>query len=160
MSKTGNISNLISEERENQNFIINSNESKNEILQVINEQPQSIKKYSIDVLNYLKDDIMHYFKQKFEEYSNNLNENIIKINKIEKNFEETTQNINLNYNKIIDNQAKIQSGLDKLKNYEAFSNNVNDKLISHEVRLNNIREEFTKAIQKYDKIYLDNLELP
>ena len=160
MSKTGNISNLISEERENQNFIINSNESKNEILQVINEQPQSTKKYSIDVLNYLKDDIMHYFKQKFEEYSNNLNENIIKINKIEKNFEETTQNINLNYNKIIDNQAKIQSGLDKLKNYEAFSNNVNDKLISHEVRLNNIREEFTKAIQKYDKIYLDNLELP
>ena len=160
MSKTENISNLISEERENQNFIINSNDNKNEILKVTNDQPHLIKKYSIDVLNYLKDDIMHFFKQKFEEYSNNVNENILKINKIEKNFEEMTQNININYNKIINNQAIIQSGLDKLKNYESFSNNVNDKLISHEVRLNNFREEFSKAIQKYDKIYLDNLELP
>lgn len=36
----------------------------------------------------------------------------------------------------------------------------NDKLISHEVRLNNIRDDFSIATQKYDKIYLDNLELP
>ena len=49
---------------------------------------------------------------------------------------------------------------DKLKDYESFYNKTNDKLISHEIRLNNIREEFSKATQKYDKIYLDNLELP
>ena len=156
MSKTENISNLISEERKNRNIINN----KIGILRAINDQPQIIKKYSIDELNYLKDDIMHYFKQKFEEYSNNLNENILKINKIEKNFEEMKKNININYNQIVNNQAIIQSRLDKLKNYESFYNNVNGKLISHEVRLNNFREEFSKAIQKYDKIYLDNLELP
>ena len=160
MSKIGNISHLISEEQENKNFLINSNDSHNNISKIINSQPQLTKKYSIDELNYLKDDIMYYFKQKFEEYSTNLYENIIKINKIEKNFEEMTNNININYNKIIDTQAKMQSELDKVKNYDSFSNNVNDKLISHEVRLNNLREEFSKATQKYDKIYLDNLELP
>ena len=160
MSKIGNISHLISEEQENKNLLINSNDSNNNISKIINSQPQLAKKYSIDELNYLKDDIMYYFKQKFEEYSTNLYENIIKINKIEKNFEEMTNNININYNKIIDTQAKMQSELDKVKNYDSFSNNVNDKLISHEVRLNNLREEFSKATQKYDKIYLDNLELP
>ena len=160
MSKIGNISHLISEEQENKNLLINSNDSNNNISKIINSQPQLTKKYSIDELNYLKDDIMYYFKQKFEEYSTNLYENIIKINKIEKNFEEMTNNININYNKIIDTQAKMQSELDKVKNYDSFSNNVNDKLISHEVRLNNLREEFSKATQKYDKIYLDNLELP
>ena len=160
MSKIGNISHLISEEQENKNLLINSNDSNNNISKIINSQPQLTKKYSIDELNYLKDDIMYYFKQKFEEYSTNLYENISKINKIEKNFEEMTNNININYNKIIDTQAKMQSELDKVKNYDSFSNNVNDKLISHEVRLNNLREEFSKATQKYDKIYLDNLELP
>ena len=160
MSKIGNISHLISEEQENKNLLINSNDSNNNISKIINSQPQLANKYSIDELNYLKDDIMFYFKQKFEEYSTNLYENIIKINKIEKNFEEMTNNININYNKIIDTQAKMQSELDKVKNYDSFSNNVNDKLISHEVRLNNLREEFSKATQKYDKIYLDNLELP
>ena len=160
MSKIGNISHLISEEQENKNLLINSNDSNDTISKIINSQPQLTKKYSIDELNYLKDDIMYYFKQKFEEYSTNLYENIIKINKIEKNFEEMTNNININYNKIIDTQAKMQSELDKVKNYDSFSNNVNDKLISHEVRLNNLREEFSKATQKYDKIYLDNLELP
>ena len=36
----------------------------------------------------------------------------------------------------------------------------NNQLISHEICLNNLREDYTKSIQKYDKIYLDNLELP
>ena len=160
MSKTENknISRLISEEQENIND--NNNDTDKKISQIVDSQPQLTKKYSIDELNYLKDDIMQYFKQKFEEYSNNLYEYISKINKIEKNFEEMTNNININYNKIIKTQAKMNSELDKLKNYESFSNNVNDKLVSHEIRLNNFREDFTKATQKYDKIYLDNLELP
>ena len=159
MSKTENITKLISEEQENKNLMTNIN-CNNNISEINNLQSNLTKKYSIDELNYLKDDLMIYFKQKFEEYSTNLYKNIIKINKIEHNFEEMTKSINSNYNNIIKTQAEMQSELDKIKNYDSFSNNVNDKLISHEVRLNNIREEFSKAIQKYDKIYLDNLELP
>ena len=160
MSKSGNISHLISEEQEVKNFIINSNENNNNLSNIINAQTNLTKKYKIDELNYLKDDIMQYFKEKFEGYSTKLYEYLIKINKIEKNFEDMTEKINLNYNEIVHSQAIMQSELDKVKNYDSFSNNVNDKLISHEVRLNNFREEFSKATQKYDKIYLDNLELP
>jgi len=35
-----------------------------------------------------------------------------------------------------------------------------EKLVSHDIRLTNIRNDFSLATQKYDKIYLDNLELP
>ena len=158
MSETYNFSNIISEGKENKN--INSNITNSDIEQIIDVPTQLTKKYNANELKYFKDDIMNYFKQKFEEYSTKLNENIIKISKIEKNFEEMTENINTNYNKIIKTQATMQSELDKLKNYDSFSKNVKDKLISHEVRLNNVREDLTKATQKYDKIYLDNLELP
>ena len=158
MSNTSNISNLISGEKENKNINTNLVQSREE--QIIKTQNQLTELYNIKEIKFLKDDIMNYFKQKFEEYSTKLDENIAKITQIEKNFEIMTESININYNKIIKTQAKMQSELDKLKNYDSFSKNVKDKLISHEIRLNNIREDFSKATQKYDKIYLDNLELP
>ena len=43
---------------------------------------------------------------------------------------------------------------------KAFVNKANDKLISHEIRINCLREDLSKNVQKYDKIYLDNLEVP
>ena len=158
MSNTFNISNLISGEKENKNINTNLVQSREE--QIIKTQNQLTELYNIKEIKFLKDDIMNYFKQKFEEYSTKLDENISKITQIEKNFEIMTESININYNKIIKTQATMQSELDKLKNYDSFSKNVKDKLISHEIRLNNIREDFSKATQKYDKIYLDNLELP
>ena len=158
MSNTSNISNLISGEKENKNINTNLVQSREE--QIIKTQNQLTELYNIKEIKFLKDDIMNYFKQKFEEYSTKLDENISKITQIEKNFEIMTESININYNKIIKKQATMQSELDKLKNYDSFSKNVKDKLISHEIRLNNIREDFSKATQKYDKIYLDNLELP
>ena len=54
----------------------------------------------------------------------------------------------------------MNSRLDQLNNYEIFVSKTNDKLISHEVRITNMREDFSIATQKYDKIYLDNLEFP
>ena len=158
MSNTSNISNLISGEKEDKNINTNLVQSREE--QIIKTQNQLTELYNIKEIKFLKDDIMNYFKQKFEEYSTKLDENISKITQIEKNFEIMTESININYNKIIKTQATMQSELDKLKNYDSFSKNVKDKLISHEIRLNNIREDFSKATQKYDKIYLDNLELP
>ena len=77
MSKTSNISNLISEERENKNSTINLNDNNQNISRIINSQSQLIKKYSIDELNYLKNEIMQCFKQKFEDYSTNLYEYIV-----------------------------------------------------------------------------------
>jgi len=39
-------------------------------------------------------------------------------------------------------------------------NKTNDQIITHEIRINNLSQDFIKSVQKYDKIYLDNLELP
>ena len=128
MSKSSNISNLISEEQENKKYIINKNDNNKNISTLENTQTQISNKYSIDELNILKEDMMRYFKQKFEEFSKNLYGYVLKINQIEINFQDTTKSLTFNYNKIIDTQAKIQSELDKLKNYDCFSNNVNDKL--------------------------------
>ena len=125
-----------------------------------NNDSKLIKKYNNEELNSFRDDILQYIKDNFQEYSTKLQLYLLRINTIEKNFEEMTNTINSNYNKIITTQANLNIQLDKLKDYESFYNKTNDKLISHEIRLNNIREDFSKATQKYDKIYLDNLELP
>ena len=151
---------IISEEKENQNNNINSKEKINEFYLKKNNEIKFTKKYNNEELNIFRDDILQYLKESFQEYSKNLHLYFSKINKTEKNFKEITTNINLNYNKIIESQANMNIQFDKLKDYESFYNKTNDKLISHEIRLNNIREEFSKATQKYDKIYLDNLELP
>lgn len=50
--------------------------------------------------------------------------------------------------------------MEKISNFELFINKTNDQLITHEIRINNLSTDFIKSTQKYDKIYLDNLELP
>ena len=145
---------FISQNLEKEN-ILNSNKSVS-----ISKQLEFTKKYNIEELNIFRDDILKYFKENFQSYSSQLHVYLLRISQIEKNFEKTTKILNSNYNNIIGSQANINTELDKLKNYESFCNKTNDKLISHEIRINNIREDFSKATQKYDKIYLDNLELP
>ena len=54
----------------------------------------------------------------------------------------------------------MTSRLDQLSDYENFVTKTKEKLVSHDIRLTNIRNDFSLATQKYDKIYLDNLELP
>jgi hypothetical protein len=65
-----------------------------------------------------------------------------------------------NYNSILSSQALLNNKIDKISNFELFINKTNDQLITHEIRLNNLSSDFIKSTQKYDKIYLDNLELP
>ena len=61
---------LISEGKEYKN--INSNITNSDIEQIIDVPTQLTKKYNANELKYFKDDIMNYFKQKFEEYSTKL----------------------------------------------------------------------------------------
>lgn len=116
--------------------------------------------YKIDELNKFKDNILLLLKERDKIYMNKLLDYKIKADKIKLDFDETNSRANSNFDKIISTQAKLTSRLDQLNSYETFVNKTNDKLISHEVRLNNFREDFTNATQKYDRIYLDNLELP
>ena len=131
-------------------------------MNIINETYKkfSLTTYNIEELNKFKDNILSLLKERDKIYIDKLIEYKGKTDKIKTDFDSTNKITNSKFSKIIDNQARMTSRLDQLKNYETFVATTNDKIISHEVRLNNIREDFSNATQKYDKIYLDNLELP
>ena len=116
--------------------------------------------YNIEELNKFKDNILSLLKERDKIYIDKLNEYKSKAEKIKTDFDSVNKITKSKFSNIIDIQAKISSRIDQLDNYESFFTKTNEKLTSHEIRLNNIREYFSKATQKYDEIYLDNMELP
>ena len=118
------------------------------------------KNYDNKELNLFKEDILNYLNERDKSIFTLIKKYKEKIEKTENNYSDLTRRISNNYSDILSSQANINNRLDKLNSYESFSIKTNDQLISHEIRLNNLREDYNKSIQKYDKIYLDNLELP
>ena len=116
--------------------------------------------YKNEELNKFKDEILSFFKERESYLISKIKTYQSQIESTEKKYETLTKIIKLNYQEILSSQANINNRLDKLKNYEQFVLKTNDNLTSHEIRINNLRDDFSKATQKYDKIYLDNLELP
>ena len=145
---------------ENQSSTDNSKDKeKDSIFQIIT-LPKFEKVYDNQDLNIFKEDILNYLRERDKSIFNLIKSYKEKIDKTENNYSDLTKRISNNYSDILSSQAEINNRLDKLNNYESFSLKTNDQLISHEIRLNNLREDYNKSIQKYDKIYLDNLELP
>ena len=117
-------------------------------------------KYKNEELNLFKDEILSYFKEKEKFFSEKIASYKNRIQISEKKYENLAKHIKLNYEEILSSQALLNNRLDKFNTYESFVAKTNDNITSHEIRINNLREDYTKAVQKYDKIYLDNLELP
>ena len=122
--------------------------------------PKFEKNYENKDMNLFKDDILNYLKDRDKCIFGLIKKYQEKIEKTESNYADLTKRISNNYSDILSSQAGINNRLDKLNSYESFTTKTNDQLISHEIRINNLREDFHKSVQKYDKIYLDNLELP
>ena len=116
--------------------------------------------YKSKELNKFKDEILSYLRNRDFYYSEKLKSLKSQIDSTDKNLDNLSEVTQKNFNSILTTNADITTKLDKLKTYDAFVNKANDKLISHEIRINCLREDLTKAIQKYDKIYLENLEVP
>ena len=131
-----------------------------DIEQLIPELPKFEKNYENKDMNLFKDDILNYLKDRDKCIFGLIKKYQEKIEKTESNYADLTKRISNNYSDILSSQAGINNRLDKLNSYESFTTKTNDQLISHEIRINNLREDFHKSVQKYDKIYLDNLELP
>ena len=116
--------------------------------------------YSTEELNTFKDNILSLLKERDKIFLNKLSDYKTSTDKIKFEFNSENKLTNSKFSKIIDTQAKMTSRLDQLSDFENFVTKTKEKLVSHEVRLTNIRSDFSLATQKYDKIYLDNLELP
>ena len=122
--------------------------------------PKFEKIYENKDMNIFKEDILNYLRDRDKCIYGLIKEYKEQMTKTESNYLELTKRISNNYSDILSSQAEINNRLDKLNSYESFTTKTNDQLISHEIRINNLREDFNKSTQKYDKIYLDNLELP
>ena len=124
------------------------------------------KYYKFDItyknkeLNKFKDEILSYLRNRDYYYIEKLKNIKSQTDINDQNLDNLSEVMQNNFNSILSAQAEINSKLDKLKSYDAFVNKANDKLISHEIRINCLREDLTKTTQKYDKIYLENLEVP
>ena len=111
-------------------------------------------------LNKFKDEILSYISERDNYYSEKIKNLQSQCDNNNKNIDKLTDNVKENICNITTKQVEINTKLEKINLYEAFMNKANDKLISHEIRINNLREDLSKSTQKYDKIYLENLELP
>ena len=119
-----------------------------------------IIKYQNEELNKFQDEILSFFKERDKYYTDLISKYKNRIEISEKNYENLANHLKLNYKEILSSQASLNNRLDKFNSYDAFVAKTNDNLTSHEIRINNLREDYTRTVQKYDKIYLDNLELP
>ena len=119
-----------------------------------------ITKYHNEELNKFQDEILSFLKERDKYYSDLILTYKARIQVAEKKYENLATHLKLNYDEILSSQASLNNRLDRFNSYEAFVAKTNDNLTSHEIRLNNLREDYTRTVQKYDKIYLDNLELP
>ena len=116
--------------------------------------------YKNKELNKFKEDILSFMREKDKFYLQKLKEVQIKSDVNDKNIDKIKEVMDSNFNTLLLKQVDVGSKLEKFKTYDAFINKANDKLISHEIRINSLREDLTKSNQKYDKIYLENLEVP
>ena len=133
----------------------------NEFLsKLINTPPNLTPKYENEELNKFKDEMLLYINERNNHILTLINYFQDKINQTKEEYTSKLNLINQNYEAILSSQASIINKVDKISNIELFMNKTNDQIITHEIRINNINQDFIKAVQKYDKIYLDNLELP
>ena len=123
-----------------------------------NKQQFSI--YKNEELNKFKDEMLQYFKEREITYSKKINFYQSELQTSLKNNEQLTKLLTSNYKEIITSQATLNSRLDKLNSYDAFFAKTNDNLMSHEIHINNLETDLSKATQKYDQMFIENMTLP
>ena len=133
----------------------------NELLSKLIKTPPNLSiKYENEELNKFKDEMLLYINERNNQIISLINFFQEKINQTKEEYTSQLNLINQNYESILSSQASILNKVDKISNFELFMNKTNDQIITHEIRINNLSQDFIKSVQKYDKIYLDNLELP
>ena len=116
--------------------------------------PKFEKNYENRDTNLFKEDILNYLRDRDKCIYGLINTYKEQVTKAESNYLQLTKRISNNYSDILSSQAEINNRLDKLNTYDGFCTKTNDQLISHEIRINNLREDLQKSTQKYDKLYL------
>ena len=146
---------MSNEINEQQNKNVNEIETEKKLAQdenmnLVNEAYKKFDKikYINEELNKFKDDVLLMLKERDKIYLDRLNNYKSKTEKIKNDFDSTNKITNSKFSKMIASQAEMMSRIDQLNSYESFVLKTNDKLTSHEVRINNLREDFSNATKK------------
>ena len=121
------------------------------------------KKYNDDPIKLLKE-YRNYLFDNIENYqnkiTNNTNNSIEEFNERLKQMENKIDSQNIKIEKILDGAQINQNKIDKIPDLVNFSKKTTDQIMTIDIRLNSFQKEFSNAVYKYDKIFLDNLHLP
>jgi hypothetical protein len=130
---------------ENENNIL-----KDEIVEKSNQMNiASMRNEFLKEIKKLKNDTEKQFKDQNTKTNTSLIELETKLNTIK---EQNT--------KLIDSYAEILVKLEKFKELDIFKKRIEDKIITHEIRINNTMKDLNDSKFKYDKIFIDNLLVP
>ena len=166
MEEKTKIINFTSHLKKSKNLLINDKDSENKLAPTKSQNSLPENFYDIETiyknkeLNKFKDDVLSYLRARDYFYMEKINSIKSQSDKNERNFQTLNELSLSTFNSLTSWQTEVQSNLEKLSTIENFVNKANDKLVSHDIRINCLREDLSKNVQKYDKIYLDNLEVP
>ena len=166
MEEKKKIINFSSHHKKSKNLINIEKDSENKITPMKSQNSVPENFYDIETiyknkeLNKFKDDVLSYLRTRDYFYMEKINSIKSQSEKNDRNFQALNEYSLNTFNSLTSWQTEVQSNLEKLNTIETFVNKANDKLISHDIRINCLREDLGKNVQKYDKIYLDNLEVP
>ena len=166
MEEKKKIINFSSHHKKSKNLINIDKDTENKItpLKSQNSVPENF--YDVETiyknkeLNKFKDDVLSYLRTRDYFYMEKINSIKSQSDKNDRNFQALNEYSLNTFNSLTTWQTEVQSNLDKINTIETQVNKASDKLISHNIRINCLREDLNKNVQKYDKIYLDNLEVP
>ncbi len=111
-------------------------------------------------LNKFKEEILSLISENNKKIEEKIEIYKSEITKQEKEYDAITKRINSQYSEILSSQAQINTKFDELKGYNAFVAKTTDQITTHEIRISTIKMDLNKAIEKYDKIYLENFVVP
>ena len=166
MEEKTKIINFTSHLKKSKNLLINDKDSENKLAPTKSQNSLPENFYDIETiyknkeLNKFKDDVLSYLRARDYFYMEKINSIKSQSDKNERNYQTLNELSLSTFNSLTSWQTEVQSNLEKLSTIENFVNKANDKLVSHDIRINCLREDLSKNVQKYDKIYLDNLEVP
>ena len=166
MEEKTKIINFTSHLKKSKNLLINDKDSENKLAPTKSQNSLPENFYDIETiyknkeLNKFKADVLSYLRARDYFYMEKINSIKSQSDKNERNYQTLNELSLSTFNSLTSWQTEVQSNLEKLNTIENFVNKANDKLVSHDIRINCLREDLSKNVQKYDKIYLDNLEVP
>ena len=137
----------IKENLKNQN-----NFQENEIQNKNDKEEES--KYLIQkIISKNISELKEIISKEYIKFQNNINDNI-------KNYSQELKKISANQKRLIEQFVDVKVKTDKIEIFSEKISKIEEKLTTFEIRFNNLSKEYRDSVNKYDCIFLDNMNVP